>query len=137
MHNLENIPCSMSNLNIWDSLEFLHRNGIKNSIHDFAIKSGCFFLRSLSLTNKRSGLLPSVFNEILDSFINRFQENFRPYFPIGIVVPIKVRRDHKRMTLFHDNKSQGSTLRSNDLNARANPLWYHLYVFKPFKHKQD
>ena len=32
MHSLENIPCSMSNLNIRDSLEFLHRNNIKNSI---------------------------------------------------------------------------------------------------------
>ena len=41
---------------------------------------------------------------------------------IGIVILIKVWRDHKRVTVFHDNKSQGSTLRSRDLNTIANPL---------------
>ena len=52
----------------------------------------------------------------------RFQEDFHPYFSIDIVVPIKVRRDHKRVTVFHDNRGQGSTLRSKHLNTRANPL---------------
>ena len=106
MHSLENIPCSMNNLNIRDSLEFLHRNSIKNSVHDFAIKSSCFFLRSLPLTNWSSGLLLFVFNRIPDSLINIFQECFHPYFPVGIVIPIKVRWDHKRVTVFHDNRGQ-------------------------------
>ena len=122
MRSLENIPCSMSNLNIGDSLEFLHRNSIKNSIYGFAIKSGFFFLRSLSLTNWSSGLLPSIFNRVPSSLINRFQEYFHTCFPIGIVGPIKVRWDHKRVTVFHDNRDQGSILRSKDLNARANPF---------------
>ena len=125
-HSLENIPYSMSNLNIRDYFEFLHRNNIKNNIHGFAIKSGCFFLRSLPLAYSSSQLLPFVFNGILNSLINRFQECFHPYFPVGIVVPIKVRWDRKRLTVFHDNRSQGSTLRSNDLNTRANPLKHKL-----------
>ena len=91
MHNLKNILSSMSNLNIRDSLEFLHKNSIKNSIDGFAIKSDYFFLRSLPLTNWSSGLLLSVFNEILDSFVNRFLECFHPYFPVDIVIFIKVR----------------------------------------------
>ena len=57
-----------------------------------------------------------------NSLINRFQECFHPYFLIGIVVPIKMRWDHKRMTVFHDNRGQGSILRSKDLNTKANPL---------------
>ena len=122
MHSLENIPYNMSNLNIRDSLEFLQRNSIKNSIHGFAIKSGCFFLKSLLVAYRCSQFLPSVFNEIPDSLINRFQECFHPYFPISIVVPIKMRWDHKRVTVFHNNRGQGSTLRSKDLNTRANPL---------------
>ena len=120
MHSLENILSSICNLNIRDSLEYLHRNNIKNSIHVFAIKSSCFFLRSLALTNRSSGLLSFVFNKIPDSLINRFQECFHPYFPVGIIVPIKVRWDQKRVTVFHDNRGKGSTLRSKDLNARAN-----------------
>ena len=130
MHSLENIPCNMSNLNIWDSLEFLHRNSIKNSIHGFTIKSGCLFLGRWPLTNKSSQFLSSVFNGVSHSLINRFQEGFHPYFPMGILVPIKVRWDHKRVIVFHDNKGQGSTLRSRDLNTRVNLLWYHLYFFR-------
>ena len=122
MHSLKNIPCNMSNLNIRDFLEFLHRNNIKNSIHGFVIKSGCFFLKSLPFTNWGSGLLSFVFNRVPNSLINKFQECFHPYFLIGIVVPIKVRRDHKIVTVFHDNRGQGSTLRSKDLNTRANSL---------------
>ena len=133
IHSLENIPCSMSNLNIWDSLELLHRNNIKNSIHGFAINRDCFFLRSLPLAYRSSRFLPFVFNGIPNSLINRFQECFHSYFLVGIVVPIKVRWDHKRVTVFHDNMGQGSTLRSKDLNTRANPLWYHLYIFRPLK----
>ena len=131
MHNLENIPCNMSNLNIWDSLEFLHRNSIKNSIHGFTIKSGCLFLGHWPLTNKSNRFLPSIFNRVSHSHINRFQEGFHPYFPMGIVVPIKVRWDHKKVIVFHDNRGQGSTLRLRDLNTRVNLLWYHLYVFRP------
>ena len=108
MHSLEEIPSNMSNLNIRDSLKFLHRNSIKDSIHSFAIERGCFFLRSLPLTNMSSGLLPSVFNGVPDSLINRFQECFHPYFPINIIVPIKVRRSNQRVSMFHDNKGQGS-----------------------------
>ena len=130
---LENIPSSMSNLNIWDPLEFLYRNSIKNNIHDFAIKNDYFFLRSLPLAYRSSRLLPSVFNGILNSLINRFQECFHPYFLVGIVVPIKVRRNHKRVTMFHDNSGHGSSLRSKDLNTKANLLCYHLYVFRPLK----
>ena len=70
MHSLEDIPISMSNLNIRDSLKFLHRNNVKDNIYSLAIERSCFFLRSLSLTNRSSGLLPSVFNGILDSLIN-------------------------------------------------------------------
>ena len=136
MHSLEDISSSISNLNIRDSLKFLHRNSIKNSIHNFAIKSGCFFLRSLPLTNRSSGLLLSVFNGVPDSLINRFQECFHPYFPISIVIPIKVRWNNKRVFVFHDNKGQWSTLRSKDLQQESNLFWYHLYVFWPLKHNQ-
>ena len=118
MHSLENIPCNISNLNIWDSLEFLHRNSIKNSIHDFAIKSGCFFLRSWPLAYRSSRFLSSIFKRIPNSLISKFQECLHPYFPIGIVVPIKVRWDHKRVTVFYDNRGQGSTLRSKDLKTQ-------------------
>ena len=106
MHSLKDIPSNMSNLNIRDSLKFLHRNSIKDSFHNFynfAIERGCFFLRSLPLTNKSSGLLPSVFNGVLDSLINRFQECFHPYFLISIVIPIKVRWNNKRVSVFHNN----------------------------------
>ena len=119
MHSLKNILYSMSNLNIKDPLEFFHRNSIKNSIHGFAIKSGCFFLRSLPLTNWSSGLLLSVFNGISNSLINKFQECFHPYFPIGIVVPIKVRWDYKKVTVFHDNRGQGSAPRSKDFQQKS------------------
>ena len=118
MHSLEDIPSSMSNLNIRDSLKFLHRN----SIHGFAIKSDYFFLRSFPFAYKSSRLLSTIFNGISNSLINRFQECFHPYFLLGIVVPTKVRWDHKRMAVFHDNRGQGSTVRSKDLNTRANPL---------------
>ena len=120
MHNLNNILCSMSNLNIRDSFEFLHRKSIKNSIHGFAIKRGYFFLRSLPFAYRSSWLLLSIFNGILNSLINRFQECFHSYYPVGIVVPIKVRWDHKRVTVFLYNKGQRSTLRSKNLNTRAN-----------------
>ena len=52
----------------------------------------------------------------------KFATRFHPHFPVGIVVPIKVRWDHKRVTVFHESRGQGSTLRSKYLNARANPL---------------
>ena len=133
MHSLENIPCSMSNLNNWDPLEFLHKNNIKNSIHSFAIKRGYLFLRSLPPAYRSSRFLQSVFNRISNSLINRFQEYFHPYFPVGIVISIKVRWYHKRVTMFHHIKGQGSTFRSKDLNTRANLLWYHLYVFRLLK----
>ena len=119
MHSLENIPCSVSDLNIRDFLEFLHKNSIKNSIHSFAIKNGCFFLRSLPLTNRSSGLLPSVFNGDPDSLINGFQECFHPYFSISIIILIKVRWNNKRASVFHDNRGQGSTLRSKDLQQKS------------------
>ena len=133
MHSLEDIPSSVSNLNIRDSLKFLHRNNVKDSIHSFAIECGCFFLRSLLLTNRSSGLLPSIFNEVPDSFINWFQECFHPYFPISIIIPIKVRRNNKRMSVFHDNRGQGSALWSKDLKQDSYLLWYHLFVFRPLK----
>ena len=95
MHSLEDIPSSMSNLNIRDSLKFLHRNSVKNSIHSLAIERSYFFLRSLPLTNRSSGLLPSVFNRVPDSVINRFQKCFHPYFPISIIILIKVRRNNR------------------------------------------
>ena len=115
MHSLENISYSISNHNIWDSL---HRNCIKNSIHSFAIKSRCLFLRSWPLAYRSNQFLSSVFNGVPNSLINRFQEFFYPYFPVGIVVPIKVRWDHKRVTVFHDNRDQGSTLRSKALKTQ-------------------
>ena len=34
-------------------------------------------------------------------------------------IPIKMRWDHKRVTVFHENRGQGLTLRSKDLNTRA------------------
>ena len=133
MHSLENIPSSMSNLNIRDSLKFLHRNSVKNSIHCFAIEHGCFFLRNLPLTNRSSGLLLSIFNGIPDSLINWFQECFHPYFPISIVIPIIMRRNNKRMSVFHDNRGQWSAQRSKDQQLESYSLWYHLFVFRPFK----
>ena len=93
MHSLENIPCSMNNLNIKDSLKFFNRNSIENSIHDFAIKSSYFFLRSLPLAYRSNQLLSVVFNGIPNSLINKFQECFHPYFLVVIVVPIKMRWD--------------------------------------------
>ena len=122
MHSLEDIPSSMSNLNIRDSLKFLHKNNIKNSIHSFAIKSGCFFLSWLPLTIRIIGLLPSVFIGLPDSLINRFQECFHPYFPISIVSPIKVRWNNKKVFVFHDNRSQGSAQRSKDLKQKSYSL---------------
>ena len=53
--------------------------------------------------------------ETANSLINRFQECFHPYFPISIVIPIKVRWNNKRVFVFHDNWGQGSALRSKDL----------------------
>ena len=136
MHSLEDILSCIRNLNIRDSLKFLHRNSIRDSIYSLAIERSCFFLRSLSLTNRSSGLLPSIFNGVPDSLINGFQECFHSYFPISIIIPIKVKWTNKRTTMFHDNRGQWSTLRSKDLNTRVNPLWYHLYVFRSLKHNQ-
>ena len=106
-------------LNIRDSLKFLHRNSVKYSIHSFAIERGCFFLKSLPLTNRSSELLPSVFNGVPNSLINRFQECFHPYFPISIIIPIKGRRNNQRVFVFHDNRDQGSALRSKDLKQKS------------------
>ena len=50
--------------------------------------------------------------------INRFQECFHPYFLVGIIVSIKVRWDHKRVTVLHDNRGQGLTFRSKDLTTQ-------------------
>ena len=119
---VKDIPSSMSNLNIRDSLKFLHRNSVKDSIHSFAIEHNCFFLRSLPLTNRSSGLFLSVFNEDPDSLINWFQESFHPYFPISIIIPIKVRWNNKRVSVFHDNRGQGSAQRSKDLQQESNPF---------------
>ena len=109
MHSLEDIPSSVSNLNIRDSLKFLHRKSIKDNIHSFAIECGCFFLRSFPFTNMSSRLLPSVFNGVPDFLINRFQGCFNPYFLISIIISIKVRRNNKRVSVFHDKKGQGLT----------------------------
>ena len=122
MHNLEDIPSSMSNLNIRDSLKFLHRSSVKDSIHCFSIERGCFFLRSLPLTNRSSELLPSVFNGVPDSLIYLFQESFHPYFPISIIILIKVRWNNKRVFVFHDNRGQGSAQRLKDLQQESYPL---------------
>ena len=135
--HLEDIPSNMSNLNIRDSLKFLHRISIKNSIHSFAIKSSCFFMRSLPFTNKSSGLFLPVFNGVPNSLINRFQECFHPYFPICIVISIKVRWNNKRVSVFHDNMGQGSAFRLKDLQQESNLLWYHLYIFRPLKTQPD
>ena len=133
MHSLKDIPSSLSNLNIRDSLKFLHRNSVKDSIHSFAIKRSCFFLRNLPLTNRSSGLLLSVFNGVLDSLINWFQECFHLYFQIRIIIPIKVRRNNKRMSVFHDNRGQRSAQRLKDQQQESYLLWYHLFIFKPLK----
>ena len=133
MHSLEDIPSSMSNFNIINSLKFFYRNNIKNNIYSFAIENGYFFLRSLPLINKSSELLPSVFNGVLDSLINKFQECFHSFFPISIVIPIKVRWNNKRVSMFHDNRGQGSAQRLKDLQQESYPLWYHLFIFRPLK----
>ena len=119
MHSLEDIPSNMSNLNIRDSLKFLHKNSIKDSIHSLAIERSYFILRSLSLTNKSSRLLPSVFNGVPDFLINRFQECFHPYFSMSIVILIKVRWNNKRVSMFHDNTSQGLALILKDLSQES------------------
>ena len=131
MHSLEDIPSSMSNFNIRDSLKFLHRNSVKDSIHSFAIEPGCYFLRSLPLTNRSSGLLPSVFDGVPDSLINQFQECFHPYFLVNIIIPIKVRRNNKRVSVFHDNRGQGSAQSSKikRSTARELPALIPLYSF--------
>ena len=137
MHSLKDIPSSMSNLNIRDSLKFLYRNSVKDNIHCLAIERSYFFLRSLSLTNRSSGLLPSVFNGIPDSLINWFQECSHPYFPISIIIPIKVRRNNQKVSVFHDNGGQGSAQRSKDQQQESYLLWYHLLVFRPLKTQLD
>ena len=137
MHSLEDIPSSMSNLNIWDSLKFFHKNSVKDNIHSLTIERSLFFLRSLPLTNRSNGLLPSVFNGVPDSLINGFQECFHPYFPISIIIPIKVRRDNQRVSVFHDNKGQGSAQRSKDQKQNSYPLWYHLLVLRSLKTQLD
>ena len=109
MHSLEDIPSSISNLNIRDSLNFSIEAALKIAFIALLLNArNCFFLRSLPLTNRTSGLLPSVFNGVPDSLINRFQEYFHPYFPISIIIPIKVKRNNKRVSVFHDNRGQGS-----------------------------
>ena len=137
MHSLEDIPSNMSNLNIRDSLKFLHKNSIKDSIHSLAIERSYFILRSLSLTNKSSRLLPFVCNWVPDSFINWFQECFHPNFLISIIIPIKVRRNNQRVSVLHDNRGQGSAQRSKDQQQESYPLWYHLTVFRPVKTQLD
>ena len=119
MHNLKDIPNSVSKLNIRDSLRFFHRNSVKDSIYNFAIERDCFYLRGLLFTNRSSGLLPSVFNGVPNSLTNRFQECFHPYFPISIIIPIKVRRNKKRVSVFHDNRGQGSAQRSKDQQQKS------------------
>ena len=137
MHSLEDIPSSMSNFNIRDFLKFLHRNSVKDSIHSFAIERDCSFLRSFPLTNRSSGLLPSVFNKVPNSLITWFQECFHPYFPINIIIPVKVRWNNKRVSVFYDNKCQESAQRSKDLQQESYSLWYHLFVFRPLKTQLD
>ena len=131
MHSLEDIPSSISNLNIRNYLKFLHRNSIKDSIHSFAIESDYFFLKSLPLTHRSSGLLSSVLNGVPESFINGFQECFHPYFPISIIIPIRVRRNNKRVSVFHDNRGQGSAQSSKikRSTARELPALIPLYSF--------
>ena len=114
MHSLNDIPSSVSNLNIRDSLKLLHRNSVKDSIYSLAIERNCFLLRSLPLINRSSRLLPFVFNRVPDSLINGFHEYFHPYFLISIIIPIKVRRNNQRVSVFHDNRGQGSAQRSKD-----------------------
>ena len=131
------IPSSVSNLNIRDSLKFLHRNSIKDCIHNFAIKGCCFFFSNNPLTHRSSGLLSSKLNGVPDSLINGFQECFHPYFLISIIIPIKVKRNNQRVSVFHDNRGQGSAQRTKDLQQECYPLWYHLFVFRPLKTRLD
>ena len=49
----------------------------------------------------------------------------------------KMAYKQKDLPSIHDNKGQGSALRSKDLQQESNPLWYHLFVFRPFKTQLD
>ena len=110
MHCLQDVPCNVNNLHIWDPLEFFHRNSIEYCIHSLTIKDCCFFLSSCPLTNSSGWSFPTIFNGEPYSLINRFQIGFHHNLLISIVISIKVWRNHKRVTVFHDSKGQGLTL---------------------------
>ena len=54
-----------------------------------------------------------------NAYINGFQKCFHPYFPISIIIPIKVRRNNQRVSMFHDNRSQGSAQRLKDQKQKS------------------
>ena len=98
----------MSNLYIRDPFKLFHRNNIKYSIHSLAIKACYFFLWSGPLTDSSGWPLPTILNREPYSFIQGFQKGIYPNLLISIVISIKL-GDHKRVTVFHDNRGQGST----------------------------
>ena len=122
---------------VWatSTLEILLNSSIETALKiafiALLLNAAASFWEVCPLINRSSGLLPFVFNRVPDSLINWFQECFHPYFPISIIIPIKVRRNNQRVSVFHDNRGQGSTQRSKDQQQESSPLWYHLTIFRP------
>ena len=118
-------------------LNYSIETALKITFIALLLKATASFWEVLPLTHRSSGLLPSVFNGVPNSLMNRFHECFHLYFPISIIIPIKVRRNNQRVSVFHDNRGQGSAQRSKDLQQESYLLWYHLYVFRPLKTQLD
>ena len=66
-------------------------------------------LNSRPLIYKSEKSFLTIFHRQLDPLIKRFQKIFHLHFPVGIIIPIKVERDHKRVTIFHESRGQDST----------------------------
>ena len=102
----------------------MRRNNQRVSVfHDNRGQRSALRSKNLKQSNQvHLKMLPSVFKGVPDSLINGFQECFHPYFPISIIILIKVRRNNQRVSMFHDNKGQGSAQRSKDQQQESYPL---------------
>ena len=75
-----------------------------------------------------------LYSTKFQSFFNWFQECFYHYFPISIIIPIKVRRNNKRMFVFHDSRDQGSAWDQKINNKRATCFNTTCLFLDPSKH---
>ena len=107
-------PGSMINLYIRDPFKFFHSNNIEYTIATtlniafiaLQLKLASSFCAMFPFTNKIGWSLPTILNKEPYSLIQGFQKGFHLNLPISIVIPIKMRRDQKRVIVFHDSKGQ-------------------------------